>query len=333
MRRTDINRKSARWLALSGSFILLIAPAWAHPGHGDEPPAPPAFFLAQAGAPPGGGGTAAVGPLPPSEVSITVEGDSRIIRSNGLPDHATGRFPNRGNPNTIAPQRYDFRVPLHPVAAASPTPLRMQPFGVAVNGVVFDPGANEWWNNDRSSGWQVEPMKSDFRLGIDESNAHVQPSGAYHYHAIPTALLARLTGGQAKMVLVGWAADGFPIYGPWGHSDAGDAKSPLKKLRSGYRVKTGTRPSGPGGAYTGAYVQDWEYVAGSGDLDECNGRTGVTPEFPGGTYYYVLTEDWPFIPRQYRGTPDDSFRRKGPPGGIPPGGPRGQGPPPGSPPL
>jgi hypothetical protein len=255
-------------------------------------------------------------------VKITVEGDYRFIRANGLPDHATGRFPNRGNPNTIAPQRYEYRVPAQPVVAASPTPMRMQPFGIAVNGVVFDPGADEWWNNDRSSGWQIEPLKSDFRLGIDENNAHVQPNGAYHYHAIPAALLERLTGGNPKVVLVGWAADGFPIYGPWGFSDPKDAASPLKKLASSYRVKKGTRPSGPPGAYTGGYVQDWEYAAGSGDLDECNGRTGVTPEFPGGTYYYVLTEDWPFIPRQYRGTPDDSFRRKGPPGG--PGGPGGR---------
>ena len=84
-------------------------------------------------------------------------------------------------------------------------------------------------------------------------------------------------------------------------------------------MKTGTRQYGPRGAYIGAYVQDWEYATGTGDLDECNGRTGGTPKFPGGTYHYVLTEDWPFIPRQYRGMPDDSFRRKGPPGK--PGGP------------
>ena len=38
----------------------------------------------------------------------------------------------------------------------------------------------------------------------------------------------------------------------------------------------------PGGAYDGIFVEDFEYVPGSGDLDECGGRTGVTPEFPGG---------------------------------------------------
>ncbi|MCC7527252.1 MAG: hypothetical protein IT342_01945 [Candidatus Melainabacteria bacterium] len=41
----------------------------------------------------------------------------------------------------------------------------------------FDPGANEWYQRDRSSGWQSEAMALDGRLGIDNSNARVQPNG------------------------------------------------------------------------------------------------------------------------------------------------------------
>jgi len=93
-----------------------------------------------------------------SEVKITIEDGVRIIRSNGIPNHLTGEFPNRGNPNTIAPQKYEFRMPADPRPAEHATPLRMQPFGVAINGVVFDPGAAEWWNRDRNSGWQYEPL-------------------------------------------------------------------------------------------------------------------------------------------------------------------------------
>ncbi|MFN7138259.1 MAG: YHYH protein [Limisphaerales bacterium] len=95
----------------------------------------------------------------------------------------------------------------------------------------------------------------------------------------------------------------------------------LKNLKSSYQLKRSERPNGPGGKHDGTFVQDYEYVAGSGDLDECNGRFGVTPEFPEGTYYYVLTEDFPFIPRKFKGTPDSSFMRKGPAGGGRPGGP------------
>lgn len=262
-----------------------------------------------------------------NDVTITVENGVRIIRSNGIPNHETGQFPNRDNPNTMSPQKYEFRVPAEPKVAAKTTVLRMQPFGVAVNGVVFDPGAAEWWNRDRESGWQYEPLFGNGMLGVDHSHAHVQPNGAYHYHGLPTALIYALADGKEKMVLVGWAADGFPIYNPLGIADSKTGK--VKALKSSYQVKKGTRPSGPGGAYDGTFVADYEYVAGSGDLDECNGTTSVTPEYPRGIYHYVLTETFPFVPRLYRGTPDESFNTHGPGGGGPgggrPGGPRGGG--------
>src|SRR6478672_9888297 len=55
-----------------------------------------------------------------SKASITIAGNYRIIRANGLPDHFTGRFPNEGNPHHIAAQNYEFRVPLHPKFAEKP---------------------------------------------------------------------------------------------------------------------------------------------------------------------------------------------------------------------
>ncbi len=279
-------------------------------------------------------GLAASSRLPQSTVSVTLEGEYRRIQANGIPDHEPGAFPNRNNPNTISAQHYDYKVPLHPQKAAQPTPYRMQPFGIAVNGIVFDPFAAEWWHG--SPDWQYEPHGGAIDLGLDKSNAHVQPTGAYHYHGIPTGLLEKLGGGKSKMTLIGWAADGFPIYGPWAHTDPKDPSTPLKKLTPSYAIKQGQRPRGsPGGKYDGSFVQDYEYLAGTGDLDESNGREGVTPEFPEGTYYYVLTDAYPYIPRQFAGTPDASFERRGPPpGGGGPGGPGGgpgarRGPPPG----
>ena len=51
----------------------------------------------------------------------------------------------------------------------------------------------------------------------------------------------------------------------------------------------------------GTFDGDHVYVAGSGDLDDCNGRTGVTPEFPHGTYYYIITDSYPYIGRCLKG--------------------------------
>ena len=257
-----------------------------------------------------------------NEVSITIEHGYRVITANGMPDHITGRFPNSGNPNSIAPQSHRFRIALSPMIAAQSTLSGPAYFGVAINGVPFEAGTGEFWNRDRQSGWNYEALSGLINLGVDQNNAHVQPTGAYHYHATPTDLAKRLSGTGKGMVLIGWAADGFPIYTDYGHSDSRDTSSPLKKMRSSYRLKGGTRPGGPGGVYDGRFTADYEYVNGSGDLDECNGRFGLTPEFPYGTYHYYVTDEFPYISRQWKGKPDQSFMKQGagPGGGRPPRG-------------
>jgi len=250
-----------------------------------------------------------------NEVQITTDQNYRYIQSNGIPNHPTGHFPSTHNPNSIRPQNYRFRVPLNPHIAPRTTPLGMNPFGVAVNGIPFDPGAAEFWNRNPRSGWQYEALDGHLDLGMDRNDAHVQPSGAYHYHGIPWGLIRKLHGWKSQPLLVGYAADGFPIYADYGHKDPENAKSGIKKISSSYRLKKGNRPDGPKGRYDGTFVQDYEYIEGSGDLDGCNGRFGVTPEYPEGIYHYYITEDYPFIPRCFRGTPDPSFmrRHRGPP--------------------
>ena len=258
-------------------------------------------------------------PIRTDHVQIVERNGYRYITSDGLPDHPPGQFPTRGNPNTISAQKYAFRVTMDPQPTDEPPPRGKVLFGVALNGVPFEPGTAEVWSpQGRTQGqgdWRYEAMTGGINLGLDGHHAHVQPSGAYHYHALPTGLYERLAGRPVtqapdQMVLLGYAADGFPFYGPWGHADADDAGSDMKKLAASYRVKEGSRPTGkdsPGGAYDGTYTADWEYVEGLGDLDEHNGRIGVTPEYPAGIYYYVLTETHPYIPRSFYGTPDASF--------------------------
>lgn len=264
--------------------------------------------------------------LPPAQVSVQESDGMRIITSNGVSDHKPGDFPRRGNPNAIAAQSHTFRMTLTPAVAAQPTPSNHAAFGVAINGVPFEPGTAEFWNFDRSSGWKYEAMSGKINLGLDDHNAHVQPNGSYHYHGLPTGLIERLGGDGKTMRMVGYAADGFPIYTSFAHLNPKDASSPLRKMKSSWKVKAGKRPSGPGGSYDGTFTEDYEYVPGSGDLDECNGRLGVTPEYPEGTYYYCITAEFPQLSRLWKGTPDTSFQ-KGPPGGRPPGM-GGPGPPP-----
>lgn len=300
-------------ILLSGLIIAALSSP-AHPGHDDGNALLLAALEIDSSTP---AGSAATG----SKVTISLENGYRIFRANGLPDHTPGQFPNRGNPNAISAQSYTFRVTLNPKTNAVPRDGRGAWFGVALNGVPFEPGTGEFWNGQRE--WNFEAKSGFINLGLDQNNAHVQPTGAYHYHGLPTGLMAKLGGDGKKMLLVGSAADGFPIYTSFGHSIATNATSPLKKMRSSWQLKKGDRSGGPGGKPDGKFTADYEYVAGSGDLDECNGRFGVTPEYPQGIYHYYITEEFPQLARQWRGTPDASFfkPRDGGPGG--PGGPNG----------
>jgi hypothetical protein len=258
---------------------------------------------------------AGVTALPDPQVSIRVDDTYRYVDSNGIPDHETGEFPNAANPNRISAQSNAFRMLLEPLETdfAHRSPV----FGVATNGVPFEPGTAEFWNRDPSAGWNYEALTGHLYLGTDWSHAHVQPTGKYHYHGVPEGIVSNLIGGNVELVLVGWASDGFPIYARFGYADALDASSEIVEMESSWDLRSGTRPSGPGGAYDGTFTADFEYVEGLGDLDECNGRFGVTPEYPDGTYHYYLTDDFPFIPRCVVAEPDPSFAH-GTPGGPPP---------------
>ncbi|MFY0596416.1 MAG: YHYH protein [Cognatishimia sp.] len=241
-------------------------------------------------------------------VQITTSGSTRTVKSNGVPDHAVGRFPNRGNPNRIKAQSYSFKMTTTPQAGSAKALSRGLLFGVAVNGVPFDPGAAEFWKGNPQSGWQYEALGGAVRLGLDENFGHVQPTGAYHYHGLPVGLMNELGwSSQTASPLIGYAADGFPIYAITANIDG-----PVRKLQSSYRLKSGNRPggAGPTGEYDGTFVQDYTYVEGAGDLDQCNGANVKTSEYPNGTYAYFLTDSYPVIPRCLVGQADRSFSKR-----------------------
>jgi len=269
------------------------------------------------------------GTLPPARAAtLTLENEARFVVedgyrrvfANGIPDHETGVFPNRGNPNVVGEQQYAFRLPLDPpppdramLAEDQVHPDRGHLFGVALNGVPYEPATGMNWTPEgvrrggRPGGWVHEAIGGSVNFGIDHANAYVQRTGAYHYHGVPTPSVH-----DHRPTLIGYAADGYPIYGPLGYEDPTDARSRLVPLQPSWQLKTGPRPeppAGPGGKPDGRYTADFSFKPGSGDLDRLNGRFGVTPEYPQGVYHYVVTEAFPHIARGFAGTPDPSFRR------------------------
>jgi len=245
-------------------------------------------------------------------VSYTCTATQRTMTGNQVPDHTPGIFPNAGNPHAIAAQSGPpFKTTLTPAIVAV-TNVSIGTVGYAKNGLKFDPATAEvcpgksYCPSGMTGTWNVEALgQTLFSAGVDNSNAHVQPNGAYHYHGMPTGYMNYLGNNDgSRMIFVGLALDGFPVYAKWGYAVATDTLSGIREIVSSYRKKA-TLPAGRIDTLTvayGTFTQDWEYVAGLGDLDECNGRFGKTPEFPSGIYHYFITNGYPYIQRCYKGT-------------------------------
>ena len=103
--------------------------------------------------------------------------------------------------------------------------------------------------------------------------------------------------------MIGFAADGFPIYGSY---FLDPATSTVRKAISGYTLKAGSRGTqsntNPGGNYDGTYIDDYDYTA-AGDLDACNGMS------VGGQYGYYVTDGYPWVLKCYVGFADSSFAK------------------------
>lgn len=230
-----------------------------------------------------------------NEVKVTTDNGKRCIQSNGIPDHEVGQFPNKGNPNSIKTQKIQLCVTANPTKGSTAKDLNGTT-GFALNGIIIRPGTADWYDGssprghsrDRSSGWNLDGLGPVNTLGMDQNNAHVDNQGIYHYHGPSKSIL-----NSAQGTLIGYSADGHELHYVG------------SKVSSSWQLKKGTRPSAPGGAYDGAFNQDWEYVAGSGTLDKCNGAT------VNGKYVYYATDSYPFFPRCAYGEVSSDFTRRG----------------------
>ena len=248
-----------------------------------------------------------------SDIVVVASGTSCSISADSIPNYDfnddTARFAT-----AVAEQDIVLSIPRNPQAAGSATDLSLLFYNaVMLNGVVLDTLANGCYSPDSANAdrdghiadgcglfvdWRLDPL-GPISFGTDSHNAHVQPGGLYHYHGNPMALFDTELTSEGSPV-IGFAADGFPIYGPY---FVDDATGEVREATSGYTLKEGDRPSGdssPGGTYDGTYVQDYEFTD-AGTLDECNGME------VDGQYGYYVTDSYPWVMGCYTGTPDLSF--------------------------
>jgi hypothetical protein len=188
-------------------------------------------------------------------VTVTVDGDNIVLKSNAVPNHKSPYFSKTDsryeayngtnsafaiNPNSIVEQSLTFKIPLNPKEAGTKTATSLGPMGISINGV---PLFNQFAGPN-------QPLAGEIN-SFDQYNGHPQQTGQYHYHVEPLYI----TATTAKSSLIGFLLDGFPVYGP---SENGKTLS-------------------------------------SADLDTYHGHTTATEDYPSGIYHYHITADSPYI--------------------------------------
>lgn len=190
-----------------------------------------------------------------------VGAQTRTLTSKDLPKgHPTGTFPVSmhddaysydRNPNSIKEQGVNLSIPLNPTVQAKPSCIGGE-VGIATTGVLifnaFDAGGRD-------------AVATEIQ---DNCEGHPQEGGYYHYHGY-SECFADGSGQDEHSGLLGYAFDGFGIYGLRGEDG--------KELSSA-------------------------------DLDECHGHTHAIIWDGKQTtmYHYHFTHDFPYTVSCFRGT-------------------------------
>ncbi|HAD33258.1 MAG TPA: hypothetical protein DCF44_01965 [Chitinophagaceae bacterium] len=262
------------------------------------------------------------------------------VHTKGVPSYPTGPFLD-GNPSLAQDQSAIFKLPLNPTqntgTLTNTTPGNI---GIFINGVaLFDYRDGVAWNTSANSlcggpgnppcpggmganmPWNRDAVLAE-KSGFDCSKGH-PAMGNYHHHQNPSAFKLDLNvvsticnlydadglyaiNTSQHSPLIGFAYDGFPIYGAYAYANA-DGTGGIVRIKSSYQLRGITQRThhadgtnvddGPAISTTyplGYFREDYEFIAHPGDesfLDEHNGRFCKTPEYPNGIYCYFATVD------------------------------------------
>lgn len=208
----------------------------------------------------------------PHRLSISLQGDRRVVSGNDLPRHSTGTYPIQTrddayqydrNPNRIAEQTVAWSLPALPQEATAPSCVGLGAIGIMLSGSYVFNGLDALGRDAVAHEIQ------------DGCQGHPERNGSYHYHSLS---VCADDPGSGHSGLVGYALDGFGIFGRRG--------------------------------------EDGLELASS-QLDACHGHTNEI-DWDGQRrtmYHYHATLDYPYTVGCYRGTP---LRTGGGGGGRPP---------------
>ena len=306
-----------------------------------------------------GNSTPIVDEFPANVQSVQYSSDYSYMSCSGIPSYIIGPYPD-GNPALASDNEHLFKLPLIPAEnTGNLTSTPLGPIGVFINGVpMYDYKDGNSYNNQGV--WNRDAILAE-KDGFDCAKGHPSPvfdgppgpgstliGGTYHHHQNPSAFNLDLVvisdicdlyladglyviDAEVHSPLLGYAFDGYPVYGAYGYTNPDEAGE-ISRIRSSYKLRDITARTtyadgsdvtdGPAVSTTyplGFYREDYEFDALSGDLDEHNGRFCVTPEYPDGIYCYFATvdENWnsayPYLvgPTYYGVVETDNFSGPG----------------------
>lgn len=258
------------------------------------------------------------------------------IRTKGIPAYISGPFLD-GNPTIATNQNAIFRLPLVPAQnTGTLTSTTGGNIGLFINGVaLFDYRDNVSWKNSTSALaggpiggmgdgiWNRDAVVGE-KLGFDCAKGH-PAGGNYHHHQNPSAFNLDLSiistvcnlyladglyaiDSTQHSPLLGFAYDGFPIYGAYAYKNT-NGTGGIVRMKSSWVLRnitvrntlyTGaTVTAGPAVSTNyplGYFKEDYGFntSTASDSLDIHNGRFCVTPEYPLGIYCYFATvkQNW-----------------------------------------
>lgn len=267
--------------------------------------------------------------------TILYSANSVYIRANGVPSYVTGPFQD-GNPSLTTSQNAIFKFPLNPVKnTGTLIATSGGNIGLFINGVaLFDYRDGVSWKNSTGTiaggpiggmgdrVWNRDAIVAE-RAGFDCAKGH-PAMGNYHHHQNPSAFkldlnvistVCNLYDADGLYVidstnhspLIGFAYDGFPIYGAYAFKNV-DGTGGIVRMKSSYSLRNiiarthyangNDVTDGPAISTTyplGYFREDYQYnetsPATPDYLDEHNGRFCITPEYPNGIYCYYATVD------------------------------------------
>ena len=228
--------------------------------------------------------------IPSNIQQVQYSSNNVYVSATCIPGYNIG--PWNGNPNTPTNQNFVYKITRNPVQnTGTPKNVGLGHIGVWTNGVsIYNVSDGMSYNsagvwNRNAYFWEGQ--------SFDNCLGHPAPNGEYHHHVSPDCLYDH-TDSLNHSPVIGFAFDGFPVYGGFGFANV-NGTGPVKRMKTSYAVSSATtRVNGPAVNSTypsGCFMEDYIYTSGSGDLDNRNGRFCVTPEYPAGIYAYFITLD------------------------------------------